>query len=76
MITFICNAAAEQHLIDNIKQFTPKSLTVSADLAGVDRIKLEIIVSNRELPKVIDYLKEHYVKQYSGEIIYLTNYYT
>ena len=76
MITFICNAAAQSHLITNIKQFTPKSLTVCDDLAGVERIKLEIIVSNRELPKVIDYLKEHYVKQHNGELLYLTNYYS
>lgn len=76
MITFICDSSAETHLITNIKQFAPKSLTVCADLSGVNRIKTEIIVSNSELHNAIAYLKEHYVKQYNGHIIYLTNHYT
>lgn len=76
MITFICDSSAETHLITNIKAFSPKSLTVCADLSGDNRIRAEIIVSNKELPKVIDYLKENYVKQFNGSIVYLTNYYT
>ena len=76
MITFICDASAEMHLISNIKVFNPKSFSICEDLAGDNRIKVEIIVSNKELPKVIDYLKQHYVKQYNGAVIYLTNYYT
>ncbi|NOS84125.1 MAG: hypothetical protein HOP31_03195 [Ignavibacteria bacterium] len=75
MITFICDSSAETHLITNIKQFAPKSLTVCSDLSGENRIKTEIIVSNKELPKAIDYLKEYYVKQYNGNLIYLTDYF-
>ena len=76
MITFICDASAETHLITNIKQFNPKSLTICEDLSGEKRIKAEIMVSNKELPKVIDYLKEHYIKQYNGVLLYLTDYYS
>lgn len=76
MITFICDASAETHLIANIKAFNPKSLTVYADLSGDNRIKVEIIVSNKELPKAIDYLKEHYLKQYNGSLVYITDFYT
>ena len=74
MITFICDSSAETHLITNIKKFNPKSLTVCADLSGDNRIKAEIIVPKKELTKVIDYLKEHYVKQYNGSLAYITDY--
>jgi hypothetical protein len=76
MITLICDSSAETHLITNIKQFNPKSLTILKDLSGDNRIKAEIIVSNKELPKVIDYLKGYYVKQYNGNLLYLTDYFT
>jgi hypothetical protein len=76
MITFICDSSAEKHLIENIKKFELKSLTLREDLSGVNRIKVEIIVSNKELSKVIDYLRENYLKQYNGSLVCLTNYYT
>ena len=76
MITFICDASAETHLISNIKQFNPLSLIIRNDLTGDNRIKVEIIVSSRELSKVIDYLKQYYVKPYNGVVVYLTGYYT
>lgn len=74
MITFVCDASAETHLITNIKAFSPKSLTVCADLSADNRIKAEIIVSKKELTKVIGYLNEHYVKQYNGILSYITDY--
>ncbi len=76
MITFICDASAEMHLISNIKQFNPMSISIREDFSGENRIKVEIIVSSRELSKVIDYLKQYYVKPYNGAIVYLTDYYT
>jgi len=76
MITFICDASAETHLISNIKQLNPLSLIIRNDLTGDNRIKVEIIVSSRELSKVIDYLKQYYVKPYNGVVVYLTGYYT
>ena len=74
MITFICDSSAETHLISNIKQFAPKSLTVCADLSGDNRIKVEIIVSKKELTKVVGYLEEHYIKQYNGSLVFITDY--
>ena len=74
MITLICDSSAETHLITNIKQFNPKSLTVCKDLSGDNRIKAEIIVSKKELSKVIEYLKEHYVKQYNGCLLYIVDF--
>ena len=76
MITFICDASAEKHIISNIKQFNPISFTIGEDLSGDNRIKVEIIVSGRELSKVIDYLKQYYVKPYNGVVVYVTDYYT
>jgi hypothetical protein len=76
MITFICDESAKEHLITNMKGFNPKSLTICEDLSGPNRIKVEIIVPNKELPKVIDYLREHYVKQFNGNLVYLTDFYT
>ena len=76
MITFICDASAETYLITNIKLFNPRSLTICNDLSGVDRIKVEIITSLGDFSKVIDYLKQHYVKPYNGVVVYQTNYYS
>lgn len=55
--------------------FNPKSLTVSVDHSGENRIKVEVIVGGSELSKVIDYLREHYVKQYNGWLVYITDYF-
>ena len=76
MITFICDTSAETHLITNIKAFNPSSLTVNPDMLGENRIKVEFIVSKKNLAKVIDYLKDHYLKQYNGSLVYITDYYT
>jgi hypothetical protein len=74
MITLICDSSAETHLITNLKAFAPKSLTVCADLSADNRIKVQLIV-NKDFSKVIDYLKEHYVKQYNGLIFYITDFF-
>ena len=74
MITLICDSSAETHIITNIKAFMPKSLTVCADLSGDNRIKVEIIVSKKELTKVVGYLEEHYIKQYNGSLVFITDY--
>jgi hypothetical protein len=74
MITLICDSSAETHLITNIKAFTLRSLTVSPDLSGDNRIKVELIVSKSDMTKVVGYLREHYVKQYNGYMIFVTDY--
>jgi hypothetical protein len=74
MITFICDASAETHLISNIKLLNPRSLSTREDLSGLNRIKVEIITSQRDLAKVIDYLEQHYVNPYNGVVVYLTSY--
>lgn len=68
LVTFVCDASAESHLISNIKQFNPKSFTIREDYAGDNRIKAEIIVSYGDLAKVVDYLKQFYIKPYNGTV--------
>jgi hypothetical protein len=74
MITIICDSIAETHLISNLKAFAPKSLTVCADLSGDNRINVQLIV-NKDFSKVVDYLKEHYVKPYNGSIFFITDFF-
>jgi len=76
MIEFICDSSAKEHLLSNIKQYNPLSLTVCEDLSGDNRIKVEMVVSHKLLAKVIDYLKEHYLKQFNGCLLYQTDYFT
>jgi hypothetical protein len=74
MITLICDSSAETHLITNIKAFSPRSLTVGVDLSADNRIKVEVIVSKQDMTKIVGYLREHYVKQYNGYMIFVTDY--
>lgn len=67
VVTFVCDASAEEHLASNVSQLNPKSIYITK---SDNRIKAEILVPQGATSKVTDYLKQHYLKQYNG-VIYI-----
>lgn len=76
LVTILCDKSTSEHLVDNIRKFNPVNYTIEdintakGNTEASPGRRVQVICQRNEYSKVMEYIKQYYVKDY-GVVLYM-----